>query len=167
MSEKNAEATTSFKDQMDAERQYYLGKTDTIPGTDKTISDARAEHREREADSARKLEERRIAYLKSEQPQEGVVHTTVVTPGVLASVEPKSQIEVSEAEIEAIDSGAADNTNIAQPQDLVAPREKLMKEGKESLYEQASGLRQLGPVGDYNKEQLADVILAEKDNIEV
>lgn len=155
--------TKGFKEQMADERAFYLRKTDIIPGTDITVKDAKAEYEDQRAAANKASEERRIEYLKSRQPQEGVVRTTVVVPGVLANVEPKSQIEISEKEIADIESGAADNKIVSGPSDPGLTKEALLKETKETLYLQASGLRLIGPDTEYTKDQLADIILAEAD----
>jgi hypothetical protein len=152
--------TVPFKEQMAAERKYYLGYTDTIPGTDVKISDARREHDGRQAEDNKAMERRRIDYLKREMPQEGVERTTVVTPGVLVNVEPKSQIEISEAEILAID------TELDPAAAAEAERKALLKASKADLLEQASAVRELPPDANVTKEKLADIILVEKGSIE-
>lgn len=90
----------SLNDQMRAERKYYLGYEKTIPGTDTQVSDARKEYRDKVTEDNIAQEQRRLARFKGAQKDENVVvRTTVVTPGVLADVAGKTQVEVSEAEI--------------------------------------------------------------------
>jgi len=161
------ETVNSFKDQMSAERKYYLGYSDTIPGTDISVDDAKKEHQDKQAEANKAMEERRIAYLKREQPQEGVVHTTIVTAGVTAEIEPKSQIEISEAEIAAIDAGLNDNTSVPETPSVLPPREKLLRESKENLFARLDGVRDIGDINDVTKDQIVDAILAEEGNIDV
>lgn len=77
-------ATNNFKEKMAEERDYYMGKTDKIPGSSKTVKEARKDYL-KEVEKADKADaKKREAWLKSQDvtPEErttAVTHDTVRT----------------------------------------------------------------------------------------
>jgi len=78
---------SEFEEQLKGERKFYRGflaDNDFVPGSKVTVAEARENHKKNvEAFEAKKAE-RKAQVLAKKKP---VVETTVVTPGVIATVE--------------------------------------------------------------------------------
>lgn len=86
-----SDKTLSLAEQQKIERKYYLGYSDTVPGTDTSVADARAEYRKVVEAQNEKDEERRKAVLDA-KAKEAVpeVRTTVVTHDVITDIKPNA-----------------------------------------------------------------------------
>jgi len=87
-----SEATVSFDKHLAEERAYYLGKTKTIPGSDKTIDQARKEYRDGVDKEDQRMADRRKKALGGKDPG---TFTTAVTDGVTVEVQRNVPVEFS------------------------------------------------------------------------
>lgn len=75
---------TGFNEQMQEERAYYLGLSDKVPGTNKSIAELQKEYRKSvEAEDARMAQRRQAKVVDQAPPR---IVTTAVTHGVVVEV---------------------------------------------------------------------------------
>jgi hypothetical protein len=123
-----------LKTQNEMERQFYLGKTDKVPGSDKTLKDLKAEYQAQVAKDAKAKEDRRKKYLDGlAKTQDVEPRTSLVTFGVLAEINPPK---------------ASDLVSIATPEDnLVIAGQKAADVKPPSGSGSTNGPSTSGPAG--------------------
>ncbi len=91
-------ADQTLKAQFADERKYYLGYTDKVPGSDKTVAEVRKEHEAAVAKDAEETEAKRQEWLATvERSPDNDVRTTAVTHGVVRETQVPTPVAVAEA----------------------------------------------------------------------
>lgn len=152
-----AEKIPTLAEQHKAERKYYLGYSETIPGTDIKVADARAEYRKKVEAQNEKDEERRKAVLdnlaKDRTPE---IRTTVVTHDIVAEVKPNDPTPPPLA--------PAPADQVPETPVDVRTRESLLKLAKEDLRQIAVEERSVADVPDtMTKDDIITLILGENN----
>ena len=146
-------------EQYRAERKYYLGYTDRIPGSDRLISEAKAEYRKGVKEEDERMEKRRREYLES-QNIEPVKQTTAVTFETVREVTLPISTEpflIAQPEDATPTDGAAESIEV--PEEETYSEDELMGMRKDDLVALAVKFGHDFAPDSLTKQDIANLIL--------
>lgn len=138
-----------FEEQMSAERKYYLGYTDTIPGSGTKIADAKKEYRKQVDAENKRMEERRQAVLAKVEPETFV---STVGNGELVEVQRRPLAE----------SGSPIYAPEPEPATAASTPEELAKLSKKELTDKALEEHSHVIPDGMKKDEIIDVITGDQ-----